>query len=45
MEKIPGLLLTGDQFIAVGAMHFVGNNGLIKLLREKGYNVTPLSLK
>jgi uncharacterized protein YbaP (TraB family) len=45
MEKIPGLLSTGDQFIAVGAMHFVGNNGLIKLLREKGYSVTPLPLK
>ena len=45
MEKLPSLLSTGDQFIAVGAMHFVGKNGLIKLLREKGYTVTPVSLK
>lgn len=45
MEKLPSLLSTGDQFIAVGAMHFVGKNGLIKLLREKGYTVTQVSLK
>lgn len=45
MEKLPSLLTTGDQFIAVGAMHFVGKNGLIKLLREKGYTVVPVPLK
>lgn len=29
-------------FVAVGAGHLVGNNGLISLLRKEGYDVEPL---
>ena len=31
-----------NVFIAVGAGHLVGENGLISLLRKKGYKVVPL---
>jgi hypothetical protein len=38
--------LTTDKtcFIAVGAGHLVGKNGVITLLQEKGYEVTPVKL-
>lgn len=45
MEKLPEFLSKGNQFIAVGALHFTGEKGLIKLLREKGYSVKPIPLK
>ncbi len=32
-------------FCAVGAAHLVGENGVIELLREKGYNVEPVAFK
>jgi len=32
-------------FIAVGAAHLAGENGLIPLLRSKGYSVEPVSVK
>lgn len=45
IEKLPGRIEKGNQFIAVGAMHFTGDKGLIKLLRKKGYTLTPLPLR
>jgi hypothetical protein len=45
MEKIPALLKEQSTFIAVGALHLAGENGLVNLLRKKGYTVTPLALK
>jgi uncharacterized protein YbaP (TraB family) len=37
-------LLAGDQraFVAVGALHLVGDQGLVELLRGKGYQVEQL---
>ncbi len=32
----------GNAFIAVGALHLPGKEGIIELLRAKGYRVTPL---
>jgi uncharacterized protein YbaP (TraB family) len=32
----------GSTFFAVGAAHLDGNNGLIMLLRHKGYTVKPI---
>jgi hypothetical protein len=38
-------LLEGAQvFIAVGALHLPGDNGLIALLRREGYELSPLPL-
>ena len=36
------ILKKENVFIAVGAGHLVGDNGLISLLRKKGYKVVPL---
>jgi uncharacterized protein YbaP (TraB family) len=42
-SKIEGFLKTGETyFIVVGAGHLVGNRGIIKILKEKGYIVEQL---
>jgi uncharacterized protein len=45
MEQLPSLMKEQPTFIAVGALHLSGKNGLIHLLREAGYIVTPLPSK
>ena len=35
-------LMAGNAFIAVGALHLHGPNGLIALLSDKGFKVTPV---
>jgi uncharacterized protein YbaP (TraB family) len=35
-------LLEGNAFIAVGALHLPGENGLIKLLEKQGYTLTSV---
>ncbi len=42
VEQLGAILKTENVFIAVGAGHLVGKNGLITLLRKKGYKVLPL---
>lgn len=43
IDNIDKLLKSGKTyFVAVGALHLVGNKGLVKLLRNKGYTVTQL---
>ena len=37
------LLGKGDAFIAVGAMHLSGDEGLVELIRQSGYTVTPVN--
>lgn len=36
------LLEKGDAFIAVGALHLPGPTGIVALLRQSGYTVTPV---
>lgn len=43
-EQLPELMKQKPSFIAVGAGHLAGKNGLIKLLHEKGFIVEPLIL-
>jgi uncharacterized protein YbaP (TraB family) len=45
MGKLPSLMKEQQTFIAVGALHLSGKSGLIQLLREAGYTVTPLPSK
>lgn len=45
IKVLPSMLAEGNRFIAVGALHFTGEKGLIKLLREAGYTVKPLAMK
>ena len=42
VEQLGPVLKKENVFIAVGAGHLVGKNGLITLLRKKGYKVVPL---
>lgn len=36
------ILARGNVFMAVGALHLVGDEGLVELLRKKGYTVTAV---
>jgi uncharacterized protein len=40
IPKIEPCLATGNCFIVVGAAHMVGSDGLIAMLRAKGYRIT-----
>lgn len=42
MEKLPALLSRGGVFVAVGALHLPGRQGLIELLRAEGHVITRL---
>ncbi|MEK1888120.1 MAG: TraB/GumN family protein [Phyllobacterium sp.] len=39
-DRASSLIDQGNAFIAVGALHLPGNEGLVSLLRSKGYEVT-----
>lgn len=42
MTKLPAIMKESSSFIAVGAMHLGGKNGLVKLLEKAGYKVIPV---
>jgi uncharacterized protein YbaP (TraB family) len=42
LDRALPLLNEGGAFIAVGAMHQIGPDGLVALLRDKGFTVTPI---
>lgn len=44
IPKIEELIATKRTFIAVGAGHLGGPNGVIRLLEQKGYTLTPVEL-
>ncbi|MDK4739749.1 MULTISPECIES: TraB/GumN family protein [unclassified Rhizobium] len=39
-ERAAPILAKGNAFIAVGALHLVGDQGLVELLRKQGFTVT-----
>jgi uncharacterized protein YbaP (TraB family) len=45
MQQLPTLMKEQSLFVAVGALHLVGETGLIHQLRKKGYTVTPINIK
>lgn len=45
IPKLKETMERGTTFIAVGALHLPGENGLLALLQKEGYKVIPLSTK
>lgn len=43
--QMPGIMMEGTLLFAVGAGHLTGDQGLINLLRLKGFKVTPVANK
>jgi uncharacterized protein YbaP (TraB family) len=41
-DRVAPLLADGNAFIAVGALHLVGKNGLVERIRRQGYQVTAV---
>ncbi|MEF0942075.1 TraB/GumN family protein [Rhizobium sp. BR 362] len=42
-ERAAPILAKGNTFIAVGALHLVGDQGLVELLRKQGFTVTAVN--
>jgi uncharacterized protein len=42
-ERAAGLFAKGGAFVAVGALHLPGKEGLVELIRQQGYKVTPIN--
>lgn len=43
MRRAAEILAKGDAFIAVGALHLPGEQGLVELIRQSGYKVTAVN--
>ncbi|MGO3182180.1 MAG: TraB/GumN family protein [Aequorivita sp.] len=43
VEKMPGMMKERSNLFAVGAAHLTSDYGLIHLLKEKGYTLTPVT--
>ena len=41
-ERAAPILAAGNAFVAVGALHLPGKEGLVELLRHEGFTVTPM---
>jgi uncharacterized protein len=44
-DRAAPILAEGNVFMAVGALHLVGDEGVVELLRKKGYTVTAVNMQ
>lgn len=42
VDKMPALMQKGSTLVTVGCAHLPGERGLLQLLKNKGYSVTPV---
>lgn len=42
VDRMQQILAVGKAFIAVGALHLPGEEGLLALLRQRGFDITPV---
>lgn len=42
LKKLPGIMSDSPSFIAVGALHLVGDKGVLEGLKKQGYTLTPI---
>ncbi|VEH23053.1 TraB family [Chryseobacterium nakagawai] len=43
VHTMPEMMKAGSSFFAVGGSHLMGENGIIPLLKAKGYTINPVS--
>lgn len=41
-ERLPSIIAGAPSLVVVGALHLPGENGVLNLLKKRGYSVTPL---
>jgi uncharacterized protein len=42
VDRMQSILIKGDAFIAIGALHLPGSDGVLSLLDSQGYRITPV---
>ena len=42
-ERAAPILTKGNVFIAVGALHLPGEEGVVALLQKQGFKITPVN--
>jgi hypothetical protein len=42
VRRMQDVLAQGNAFIAIGALHLPGENGVLHLLEQQGFTVTPV---
>jgi hypothetical protein len=42
LKRVLPMLESDSNFVAVGALHLPGEEGLVNLLRQKGFDLTPV---
>jgi len=41
-DRADPMLAKGNVFMAVGALHLIGDEGVVELFKKKGYTATPV---